>query len=189
MTNSTNSQATKKYPHCQSDILLKAKKCPHCQSDIRSWGVRYSTLILIGILVILVLNIDRLTGVHLRTSPSLNQNVEKSSEQSLPPAQQELLELLSFNCHEEVGFCITEGQVKNISDKSLKNIIAVVMLYTATGDFVTADEAVVEYNPILPGQTVPFRVTTGNCNPAIKKCVVDFKEAWGGSIPTKRKTE
>lgn len=35
---------TKKCPHCQTDIPLKAKKCPQCQSDLRSWINRHPVI-------------------------------------------------------------------------------------------------------------------------------------------------
>ena len=76
-------------------------------------------------------------------------------------------------------------QVKNISGKSLDNVTAVGNAYTDSGEFVKSDTALIEYDPILSGQTSPFEVLmTGN--PAISKCKVDFKYLFGGSIKTKR---
>ncbi len=97
----------------------------------------------------------------------------------------EVLELLSYRCYSEYGYFHITGEIKNISNKPLENVVAVGTAYTKEDGFVKSDEALIEYNPILVGQTSPFQVMiTGN--PQISKCKVDFKEFWGSSISTKR---
>lgn len=76
---------------------------------------------------------------------------------------------------------ITEGQVENVSGEKLENVTAVSNYYTASGDFVTSDTALVEYNPLLPGQRTPFKTITRG-NPAIQKCNIEFKHFWGSAI-------
>ena len=51
--------------------------------------------------------------------------------------------------------------------------------------FVTSDEALIAYNPVLPGQTAPFEVLT-QANPMMKKFSVTFKEMFGGTIKVTR---
>ena len=97
---------------------------------------------------------------------------------------QEKLELVSYTCGREYGFFKITGAVKNISGASLKNVEAVGSIYTDDGTFVKSDNAIVEYNPILPGQTSPFTVMSTD-NPAASKCQIEFKELFGGTIPTK----
>ena len=53
--------------------------------------------------------------------------------------------------------------------------------YGSDGGFVTSADALIDYNPILPGQTLPFKVMATH-NPAMKTARVDFKELMGGSI-------
>ena len=44
-----------------------------------------------------------------------------------------------------------------------------------------ADTALVEYNPLMPGQTTPFKVMS-TYNPVMKKCTIAFKEMFGGTL-------
>lgn len=81
-----------------------------------------------------------------------------------------------------------EGRVTNISDAALRNVTAVVTWYTEDGQFVTSDDALIEYNPILAGQTSPFEVMSGT-NPAMKRFRVEFKELFGGTIRTRRRAD
>lgn len=92
-----------------------------------------------------------------------------------------LLELSSWNLTKEYGYVIAQGQVKNISSTRLDNVMAVITLWTKNKEFVTTADALIDYNPILPGQTSPFRVGHTD-NPAITNATIDFKALMGGSI-------
>ena len=96
------------------------------------------------------------------------------------------LELLDSNWYEEYGYVTYEGRVKNISNDRLKNIEAVVTWYDKNGSLVTSDSSIIQYNPILPGQTSPFKVM-GIHNPAMRKAGVAFSHLMGGTINTYRK--
>jgi len=169
----------KKCKQCQTEIDSKAKKCPHCQSDLRSWPSRHPILTFLALLIFVpmfigVISSDKKEISNSNSNPANDIVVEQPS-----------LELLNFSCSAQSDFFIIEGQVKNISDKSIKNVAAVGNTYTNNNDFVTSDNALIDYNPILSGQISPFKIIiTGN--PAIKKCTVDFKELFGGSILTKK---
>jgi hypothetical protein len=91
------------------------------------------------------------------------------------------LELSKWTWGPEYGYATAEGVVKNISGESLKNVEAVVSFYTKDGTFVKSDNALIEYNPILPGQTSPFKVISSD-NPAMKTARVEFKHLFGGTI-------
>lgn len=113
------------------------------------------------------------------------QNAGTQNVESGAPQGKEKLELISYKCSSEYGYFKVTGQVKNISDKPMENVVAVGSHYTADGTFVKADEAIIKYNPILAGQTSPFEtISTGN--PEIEKCQIEFKEFFGGTISTKR---
>jgi len=147
-----------------------------------SGGVRFLiAIVLVGI------------GIAISTSSA----VEKAVNTANPPSTQtvtgnnntatdkERLELVSYSCNKEYGYFTIKGQVKNITDKPLKDVQAVGSIYTDDGTFVKSDSALVEYNPMLPGQTSPFTVMSTD-NPAASKCQIEFKEFFGGTIPTKR---
>lgn len=115
---------------------------------------------------------------------SLSQSVE---EQSTLPARQELLELVSWRCYasgKTFPYFHIVGEVKNISNEPLKSVAVVGTAYTEEGEFVKSDSTLIEYNPILPGQTSPFHVLFPY-DPEMIKCKVGFKEFSGGAIPTK----
>ena len=113
-----------------------------------------------------------------------NEASKNSSSSNVSKEKQYDLELISMNCYKEYGYFYITGEVKNISGKSLENVEAVGSAYTEDGTFVKSDSALIEYDPILAGQTSTFEVvTTGN--PAISKCKVENKEFWGGSFSMK----
>jgi len=81
----------------------------------------------------------------------------------------------------EYGYNTVEGQVQNITEASMKNIEAVVTWHDSNGNFISSDTALIEYDPLLPGQTSPFEVLA-RANPAMKKYSVEFKSFFGGRI-------
>jgi len=93
------------------------------------------------------------------------------------------LELLNWRWSSEHGYVTAEGQVKNISGKKLENVEALVTWYDKNGDMITSDGSLIEYNPILPGQTSPFKVME-RYNPAMQKASIEFKFMWGNRIST-----
>lgn len=48
---STEHKETKKCPHCDESISIKAKRCPRCQEDLRSWFRRHPILTFLLILI------------------------------------------------------------------------------------------------------------------------------------------
>lgn len=150
-------------------------------------------LVILGVLVVIVfssLSSAREKGREARERAEQGGTAQVSGATPTTPTSSggEQLELLSFSCSEEYGYSKVSGQVKNISDKPMKDVMVVGSWFTTDGTFVKSGDALIEYNPILPGQTSPFEtLTTGN--PAIAKCKVEFKEFFGGTIRTKRSTQ
>ncbi len=134
-------------------------------------------------------------GVSMITSDAVNRaasgGVESGTQavdSGVPAAGSEKLELVSFKCSTEYGFSKVTGEVKNISGKSMDSVVAVGSFYTKSGEFVKSSDAIIDYNPILAGQTSPFQVITTS-NPEMDSCKIAFKEFFGGTIPTKRASE
>ena len=75
------------------------------------------------------------------------------------------------------------GQVKNISQKPLPQVYAVVRFFDGNNGFITDEKQFIEQNPIQPGQTSPFRITTKS-DPTIRRVTVAFTTVAGGPIPT-----
>jgi hypothetical protein len=97
------------------------------------------------------------------------------------------LALLSSRGYETYGYYIVEGQVKNLTDRSLENVTAVATWYDRNGQFISSDDALIEYNPLLPGQTAPFKTMTRG-NPEMKRFSVEFKHLFGGRLVTDDRT-
>jgi len=106
---------------------------------------------------------------------------------SLPPAGFQL-ELVSNSWCKKYDFAIMEGQVKNTSNIPLRSVAAIASFYDENGVVVASSEALIDCNPILPGQTSPFKVIT-IWDPAMKKAGVEFKFLMGGTIFTRHPSE
>ncbi|MCK5538153.1 MAG: hypothetical protein KAI79_15105 [Bacteroidales bacterium] len=91
------------------------------------------------------------------------------------------LEVVSWKCSTEYGYIYVLGEVKNISSQSIKNVMAVGSFRTKNDIFVKSEDALIDYNPILPGQISPFKAG-GTRNPEIKNCSLSFKEMFGGEL-------
>jgi len=81
----------------------------------------------------------------------------------------------------DVGFVTVEGLVQNNSRERLKGVQVLATFLTGGGDLVTSDSSFIEYNPVLPGQTSPFKVMV-KYNPAMATCSLGFKFFAGGAI-------
>lgn len=148
-------------------------KIQKTKSKFYKRGWFWCILIIIAILLNILLN------------SSYKDNEEISRNQSIQKNDEPLLELQNYNCSNEYDYFIIEGSVKNISDKPLDDVEAIGNAYQDNDEFVKSDSALIKYNPILSGQTSPFKVImTGN--PLIKKCSISFKELLGGTILTKK---
>jgi hypothetical protein len=181
---------------CGNQVSTKADACPHCGAKQKR---RISTLGCLGMVVIffLVLGVIGALVSSNTSTPTIadRANAGASSESSGVASSHApssgysqdgpQLQLISWSWHDESGYAIAEGQVKNISSENLRNVEAIVSYYTGDKKFVTADDAVIDFNPILPGQTSSFK-TMGTYNPAMTNAAIDFKDLLGGTIPWKK---
>ena len=138
---------------------------------------------LLGLLLFVILAVGSIDDSGSSGGSSGSSN---SSNSPTPGSAEPKLFLLNWSWHEEYGYAIVEGEVKNISSENLRNVQAVAKFYTVDKKFITSGDALIEYNPILPGQTSPFKVMATH-NPAMKTASIDFKELMGGTIPWKGK--
>jgi hypothetical protein len=138
-------------------------------------------LILLGLAVLLIVICQLLPNGKSRATPTL----AGSSSSSPPTSDEPELEVISFTWGgTETGhFVEAKGQVKNISGKRLENVQAVVTFNDRSDGFITSSDALIDYNPILPGQTSPFSVIE-TYNPAMRTgtATVEFKFLMGGTI-------
>lgn len=121
-------------------------------------------------------------------SPSNTRTTPAASPTPAPPAAaaEPDLALLASNGYPSSGgaFFHVEGQVKNLTDKPLESVMVVTSWYGKDDTFVKKAEALIDFNPILPGQTSPFSTITSG-NPAMSKYTVEFKHLLGRTIESR----
>jgi hypothetical protein len=135
-----------------------------------------------GCLVLLLAAFGLWVVSNLLPSDSSRRPASPSVITNPPIPTEPQLELVKYVWHIEYGYAILEGQVTNISSQPLKNVAAVASFYDLNGGFITSSDTLIDYNPVLPGQTSPFKIMATE-NPAMKKAGVAFKELMGGTIP------
>ena len=202
---------TKQCPYCAETIKSDAVVCRFCNRDLesgelpsqqppapqvviqqtekkRNWFV--TILALFGLLAILcVCTIAIVPGFSRNLNTRSSNDTGDEIQPSEPQPPEYLLELLSFDDEKTSDrYFKVHGQVKNISQQSLDSVVAVVQMYDNSDGFVKSDSALIEFIPILPGQTSPFEVTIRN-NPEITSYSVTFKYLLGGTIPTKNSSK
>ena len=93
------------------------------------------------------------------------------------------LELIAWSWSDAPGreFVEVSGWVKNISGRKLSDVEVVASFFGKKGDFIACKSALIEFNPILPDQTSPFRMLATN-NPAMETAKLEFKFLTGGTI-------
>ena len=79
------------------------------------------------------------------------------------------------------SYATYQGQVTNNTGSPMRNVQAVVIYKTSDGTFITSDSALIDFNPLLPGQTSPFSVIT-RYNPLMATASIQFKMLLGGTI-------
>lgn len=179
---------TIKCKFCQSEIPKVATRCPHCHGDLRSWGRRHPIIATILILVAFSIVWSFVQsvfsdGTSAYRSPSLTSGV---SAPAVPSGL--ILELENVTYSSEAGnYFIGEGLVKNISSEPQRQVTAVVFMLDKDSNFIKSDDALIDYDPLLPGQSSPFKVIMSD-NPLSAKGRIQFKYLLGGEIPMRRAT-
>jgi hypothetical protein len=130
----------------------------------------------LGILLIILTAMGCASG----TSP---QTTATTPSVTVTTSPKYTLQCLSWSNYREYDYIHVVGEVKNISDSKLENVVATVAFRTEDGTLVKTDEALIDYDVLMPGQTSSFTVMTSD-NPAIKKLGLSFKFFWGDKIPT-----
>lgn len=103
----------------------------------------------------------------------------------LPPA--DVIRLDAFSCSGDayLGFAYARGRVTNISEQRLAHVQAIAEWYTPSLEFIVSDSALLDLDPLLPGQSSGFEVIS-RYNPRMDKCRVLLAELLGGELPTER---
>lgn len=175
--------ALAKCKECGQEISNKAEKCPHCGAPRKKKTSLFTWIVTIVIALWAIGYFSSPSTTSRSSAPSASSSYSsKSNSDSQPEVTYgPPLEVLSWKCEKEYGYVFVVGEVKNISSESIKNVMAVGEFRTKDGTLVKAEDSLVDYNPLLPGQTSPFK-TGGTDNPAITNCNLSFKTLFGKEI-------
>ena len=151
---------------CGRKISRNAKKCPQCEVPIKKTIPLFAWLAVV--VVVFLAGIGYFYTSFKSSPPAI------AEKPALPAPDIRPLELVSRKCGKENINVYIIGEVKNISSASMEKVMAVAMFRTKDGTLVKSEEANIESNPILPGQTSSFKVG-GTDYPAITDCFLSFK--------------
>jgi hypothetical protein len=99
-----------------------------------------------------------------------------------PGSAAQELRIENFRCYSESGYQHIVGSVTNISDGRLRNVMAVGVFKDSSGQLIKRADALIDYDPLLPGQTSPFEALTLG-HPYIERCGLAFRTFAGRQIP------
>lgn len=81
----------------------------------------------------------------------------------------------------ESDYDIVTGEITNVGSDRLDNVEAVTTFYDSAGNVVKTEDAIIDFNPLMPGQTSPYK-TMGTDNPLIKTEKTEFHTMGGPMI-------
>ena len=131
-------------------------------------------LLVFLIAIMLLVSLTSCSSTNEKSEATIENTTTRTTIETTTTEKEKLLELLDYRCIREHGFIIVRGNVKNISNSRLEDILAIVYYSGENDEFIKFAEALIEYNPIMPNQISPFEVITTD-NPLIAKYVVFFQ--------------
>lgn len=152
---------------CGVQFVVQPKKAPSNTAAI-------VIVILIAVPILCCAMSSALISNQHPQNPDTTTSVQGTPNQ--PP-----LKLLSSRGEIEYDYVTVTGEVQNTSDEKLDDVWVVVNQYGADGQLINSESSVIEYQPLMPGQTSPFKSMMRH-NPLMKTYTIGFKHFIGGEI-------
>lgn len=184
--------ALTKCPDCGREISDAAPTCPHCGKPqaaapavVNATGGCFSAM-LKGVGFLMLLGIVGISGCLILVT-GIGAMSRSGSSARVSPAKSgpaavsvPVLRLESWNWHDSPSgrYVEVNGEVTNISPDKIDSIKAVVTFYSKSGEMVTSSYSFVEYKPLMPGQTSPFRMMESK-NTQMSTARLEFTTIWG----------
>lgn len=124
---------------------------------------------------------DTYNGI-LKEQISLFKNEVNRRPNQIAGDSRKQLKLLSYKSNKiSTAHIQVVGELKNVTDKKLDNVVVLVTFYDNNEKLITTAEAMTDFNPIMPDQISPFKVIA-TYNPSMDKFSIQFKYLTGEKI-------
>lgn len=172
-----------KCKECGAEVSSAAKACPKCAAPVPK-GTGAGTVIKWIVVAF--------TGYVVYTCSSVMEKADRNSSQSTPASASSpvpadapgpILEVQSWKCEKEHSYAHVRGEVKNLTDRPLENVLAVGTMRTTAGELVQSEDTLIDLRTLMPGQKSAFDVMIPD-NPLGKSCELSFRTFRGQEIPS-----
>ncbi len=131
-------------------------------------------------------------AVSSSSNPPSSEPADQDTNASAPPDNITQLAKDSEHFSKESDFDVVTGEITNVGQEKIANLEATTTFYDNNGSVVKTADAMVDFNPLMPGQTSPYK-TMEIDNPLIKTEKTEFHSMGGPLIPyslvSKRRTD
>ena len=91
------------------------------------------------------------------------------------------LKILGTSIRREYGYLLICGQIVNVSDRDMNNVLAIAECFSSNGTFIKKSDMLVDDTTIKPKKISSFSIVAED-EPAIKDVKISFKHFFGEKI-------
>ncbi len=173
-------------PQCKTVNQPNAKFCSGCGIGFAVVPIKTKKnsitplFWLLGLLGLALL-IGGVGSVSDKTNSGAGFSQSDTSTSGQPGYKSPPLRLLSSRGETEYDYVTVQGEVQNNTTEKLDSVWVLVSHYDKSGQLVTTDKSIIDYQPLMPGQTSPFKAMTRH-NPLMATYKIAFQQGFGGEL-------